>query len=159
MDELVIRGAEPTDVKAIAGLIEEIERYYGATDIQPLEQRIPQVEAALFGPSPLANVILAEAGTGILGLAAYSFLWPAAGTTHSLYLKELYVRQEGRRRGVGSRLIAEIHAVAAARPGCSRVEWTADRDNDAALAFYRALGYQELDNKVLYRADSAQTPM
>lgn len=152
MDDLVIRSAEPTDVRAIAGLIEEIERYYGAADIQSLEQRVTQVEQALYGSPPLANVILAEAGTEILGLAAYSFLWPAAGTTHSMYLKELFVRANGRRRGIGARLMAELHAVAAARHGCSRVEWTADRGNDAALAFYRALGYQELGSKVFYRA-------
>jgi ribosomal protein S18 acetylase RimI-like enzyme len=32
------------------------------------------------------------------------------------------------------------------------VEWTADRDNDTAIAFYRALGYQQLDGKIMYRA-------
>jgi len=35
------------------------------------------------------------------------------------------------------------------------VEWTADRDNDAALAFYRALGHEELTSKVTYRLYSA----
>lgn len=49
----------------------------------------------------------------------------------------------------------DTKAVAAARPGCSRVEWTADRDNDTALAFYRALGHEELTSKVMYRLNSA----
>jgi hypothetical protein len=61
-----------------------------ATNIEPFEQRASQVEQALFGSPPLANVTLAEADNEILGLAAYLFLWPAAGSTHSLYLKELY---------------------------------------------------------------------
>ena len=35
------------------------------------------------------------------GMASYSFLWPAAGLTRSLYLKELYVAQDWQRQGIG----------------------------------------------------------
>jgi GNAT superfamily N-acetyltransferase len=132
-------------------LIEEIERYYGATEIQPLRERIAQVEVALFGSPPAANVLLAERGGQIVGLAAYSFLWPAAGSTFSLFLKELYVRPDGRRRGTGSTLMARIREIAAQRPGCSRVEWMTDRDNADSRAFYRKLGYEEFDGKIMYR--------
>jgi ribosomal protein S18 acetylase RimI-like enzyme len=149
-----IRVAGPGDLEAIAGLVEEIERYYGATAIQPFDQRVAQIDQTLFGSPPLANVLLAEDGAEIVGLAAYSFLWPAAGTTHSLYLKELYVRADGRRTGTGSRLLAEVLSIAKARPGCSRVEWTADRDNAVAIAFYQALGHQKLDGKIVYRAST-----
>ncbi|QSB17463.1 GNAT family N-acetyltransferase [Natronosporangium hydrolyticum] len=128
-----------------------MERYYGATEVQALAERVVQTEQALFGSTPLASVLLAEVDSQLVGLAAYSFLWPAAGSTHSLYLKELYVRQSSRRSGVGARLMAEIRAIAAARPGCSRVEWTADRDNPTSVSFYRALGYEEFHGKVMYR--------
>lgn len=151
MDGLLVRGAEPGDVTALASLIEEIERFYGAIEVQPFEEREAQVEQALFGTPPLASVILAEIGGEMVGMAAYSFLWPAAGSTHSLFLKELYVRPRGRRRGVGKRLMGEIRAVAEARPGCSRVEWMTDRDNDASIAFYRSLGFDEHEGKVMYR--------
>lgn len=40
------------------------------------------------------------------------------------------------------------------RAGCSRVEWMTDRVNPDARAFYRALGFEEFDGKVVYRADS-----
>ncbi|WP_260726266.1 GNAT family N-acetyltransferase [Dactylosporangium roseum] len=132
-------------------MIEEIERYYGATTIQPFEQRLAQVEAALFGTPPLAYCVLAVADSEVVGLAAYSFLWPAAGSTHSLFLKELYVRPDGRRLGTGTRLMRELRAIAADRPGCSRVEWMTDRDNDGARAFYRRLGFEEFEGKVNYR--------
>lgn len=132
-------------------MIGEIERYYGATEVQPLEQRVEQVEQALFGSPPLADVLLAQDGAEIIGLAAYSFLWPAVGTTHSLYLKELYVRAGNRRTGTGARLLDELRAIAEARPGCSRIEWTTDRDNKAAMEFYHALGHRELSSKIMYR--------
>ena len=91
----------------------------------------------------------------IVGLAAYSFLWPAAGSSHSLFLKELYVRDTLRRQGIGARLMDELRALAAARPGCSRVEWMADRDNPGARAFYESRGFTESDGKIVYRVDSS----
>jgi ribosomal protein S18 acetylase RimI-like enzyme len=154
---VTIRPAEKRDVPAMAELIEEIERFYGATDtdIQPLEERRTQVEEALFGSPPLASALLVEDETGdIVGLAAYSFLWPAAGSSHSLFLKELYVRNTLRRRGTGARLMDELRAIAAGRPGCSRVEWMTDSDNPGARAFYKSLGFAEFDGKIVYRVDS-----
>ncbi|MEU7942470.1 GNAT family N-acetyltransferase [Microbispora bryophytorum] len=152
MQHLVVRHAELSDAKTVAEMIEEIERYYGATSIQPLEERLAQVEAALFDTPPLAYCLLAITEGEVVGLAAYSFLWPAAGSTHSLFLKELYVRPEGRRSGVGTRLMQEMQTMAAARLGCSRVEWMTDRDNEGARAFYRSLGFPEFEGKVNYRA-------
>lgn len=154
MQHLVVRHAEPGDAKAVAAMIEEIERYYGTTSIQPFEERLAQVESALFGTPPLAYCVLAIADDDLVGLAAYSFLWPAAGSTHSLFVKELYVRPDGRRLGTGTRLMREMQAIAAAAPGCSRVEWMTDRDNDGARAFYRGLGFEEFDGKVNYRVGS-----
>ncbi len=152
---VTIRPADRRDIVAVAELIEEIERFYGSTEIQPLEERHSQVEEALFGSPPLASALLVEDGAGnLVGLAAYSFLWPAAGSSHSLFLKELYVRDTLRRQGVGARLIDELRALAAARPGCSRVEWMTDRDNPNARAFYKSLGFAEFDGKIVYRVDT-----
>ncbi|MFH9128117.1 cyclophane-containing RiPP N-acetyltransferase HaaN [Streptomyces griseoaurantiacus] len=149
-----IRPAGKGDTAALATLIEEIERFYGATAIQPFEERRAQVEEALFSSPPLASALVVEDERGeLVGLAAYSFLWPAAGSSHSLFLKELYVRDSLRRQGVGARLMAELRTIAAARPGCSRVEWMTDRNNPGARAFYRSLGFAELDGKIIYRGE------
>ncbi|MCX4906403.1 cyclophane-containing RiPP N-acetyltransferase HaaN [Streptomyces sp. NBC_00878] len=154
---VTIRPVEKSDVRGLAELIEEIERFYGTddADIQPFDERQAQVEEALFGSPPLASALLVEDEAGdIVGLAAYSFLWPSAGSTHSLFLKELYVRDTLRRQGVGARLMDELRAIAAARPGCSRVEWMTDRVNPDARAFYRSLGFAEFDGKVVYRVEA-----
>ncbi|WP_329453420.1 GNAT family N-acetyltransferase (plasmid) [Streptomyces sp. NBC_01724] len=151
---VTIRPAVKRDIRAVAELIEEVERFYGSSEIQPLEERRSQVDEALFGSCPLASALLVEDETGdLVGFAAYSFLWPAAGSSHSLFLKELYVRDTLRRQGVGARLMDEIRAAAAARPGCSRVEWMTDRDNPGARAFYESLGFAEFEGKIVYRLD------
>lgn len=149
---VMIRPAEKRDITAVAELIEEIEQFYETTGIQLFEERRTQVEEALFGSPPLASALLVEDEAGdIVGLAAYSFLWPSAGSTHSLFLKELYVRDILRRQGVGARLMDELRAVATARPGCSRIEWMTDRDNPNARAFYKSLGFAESAGKIVYR--------
>ncbi|MFG2583685.1 cyclophane-containing RiPP N-acetyltransferase HaaN [Streptomyces malaysiensis] len=155
---VTIRPAEKRDVLAVAELIEEIERFYGSTEVQPLDERQSQVEEALFGSPPMASALLVEDESGdLVGLAAYSFLWPAAGSSHSLFLKELYVRDTLRRQGVGAQLMDELRTLAAARPGCSRVEWMTDRDNPGARAFYKSLGFAEFDGKIIYRVDTSTT--
>ncbi|CAM5633636.1 cyclophane-containing RiPP N-acetyltransferase HaaN [Streptomyces narbonensis] len=155
---VTIRPADRSDIVALAELIEEIERFYGSTEIQALEERRSQVEEALFGSPPLASTLLVEDEAGdLVGLASYSFLWPAAGSSHSLFLKELYVRGTLRRQGVGARLMGELRSLAAARPGCSRIEWMTDRNNPEARAFYKSLGFAEFDGKIVYRVDTGTT--
>lgn len=149
-----VRAAEKDDADRIARLIGEIEQFYGSAEdeIAPMDVRIAQVGDALFGSAPLAWALLAESPDGSLaGFAAYSFLWPAAGATHSLYLKELYISERYRRQGLGKSLLDALAEIAASRPGCSRIEWTADRDNPGARAFYQKLGFAEIDSKVMYR--------
>ena len=89
----------------------------------------------------------------LAGLAAYSFLWPAIGPTRSLYLKELYVPAAYRGRGVGKLLMRAVFE-AAARHGCSRVEWTTDVTNTGAQAFYARLALPRYPSKVFYRVET-----
>jgi RimJ/RimL family protein N-acetyltransferase len=41
----------------------------------------------------------------------------------------------------------------AAKRGCSRVEWTTDRDNAGAQAFYEQLGVPTHPSKIFYRVE------
>ncbi|MFI5845829.1 GNAT family N-acetyltransferase [Catenuloplanes sp. NPDC051500] len=152
MSALVVRHAEPRDLTTVATLIEEVERHYAATTIQPFDERSQQVELALFGTPPLAYGLLAEDGDDLVGFAAYSFLWPAAGSTHSLFLKELFVRASARRLGAGTALMTHLQKIAEERPGCSRIEWQTEHDSEART-FYRSLGFHELEGKINFRVE------
>lgn len=149
----IVIPATQEDTAAIAAVLEEIDRYYGSTEQTPNDGREEQTKSLIFRDQPAANVLLAKDGAEVVGLAAYSFLWPAAGVTQSLFLKELYVLERHRRSGVGRLLMQEVFSVAAAN-GCSRVEWMADRDNRDAQRFYDSLGFTEEQGKIFYRAES-----
>jgi GNAT superfamily N-acetyltransferase len=144
--------AEPSHAEAIAILAEEMDRFYGATEVEPRELRIRQINEAIFNDQSSAHALLAWEGDKLVGFAAYSFLWPAVGLTRSLFLKELYVANAARRSGVGSLLMQELFEIAVRR-GCSRVEWQTETANEAARAFYAGLKAPELKGKVFYRVE------
>ncbi|GGO80362.1 GNAT family N-acetyltransferase [Wenjunlia tyrosinilytica] len=147
---VVVEHATADDAPVISELIEEIEDYYGSRAAPPAAERVERVRELLFADHPAARVLLAREGGVTLGIACYSSIWPAVGVTCSLYLKELYVREPGRRKGT-ARLLMEALRQAARDTGCSRIEWTADRDNPVALKFYESLGARAQDGKVFYR--------
>lgn len=148
-----VTPARPADVPALAELLAEMGRFYGEATAGPLE-RARQVSDALFASPPAAHALLAWDGTELAGMAAYSFLWPAAGLTRSLYLKELYIGEGYRRRGAGRLLMQALFEVAG-QHGCSRVEWTTDSGNAGAQAFYEMLRLPRHPSKVFYRVEGA----
>jgi GNAT superfamily N-acetyltransferase len=67
-----------------------------------------------------------------------------------LFLEDLVVRQEHRRKGVGRLLAEEVFRLAADRQ-MDRVEWMVLDWNEAAHAFYTAMGADQLRNWWPYR--------
>jgi GNAT superfamily N-acetyltransferase len=147
-----VRLAQQQDVEAIAVLMNDLDHFYGVTDIEPPGQRVPQITASLFQEPRAAYVLLAWEREQLVGMAAYSFLWPAAGVTRSLYLKELYVTEAFRRKGIG-RLLMHALCQVASEHQCSRIEWTADTTNVLAQTFYEQLGMRPNEEKIFYRLD------
>jgi GNAT superfamily N-acetyltransferase len=153
MTEITIGPAKPDDIPAMSEMLAEMDRFYGSASTNPEDVREQQIRGALFGETPAGHALLARHDEELVGLAAYSFLWPAVGLTRSLYLKELYVVEAYQRRGVGRLFMAALYQIAAEHE-CSRVEWTTDADNTRAMAFYAGLGVPVETSKVFYRAEN-----
>ncbi|WP_371780506.1 GNAT family N-acetyltransferase [Streptosporangium subroseum] len=151
---ITVTAATPEHTPAIVDLYEEMDRFYGATQVAPVAVRAAQVGQALFGDVPAGHMLLAWDGDQLVGGASYSFLWPAVGLTRSLFLKELYVLQTAQRRGVGKALMAALFEVAA-KYECSRVEWMTDDGNGGARQFYAGLGHAVDQTKLFYRVEGA----
>ena len=146
-----IAEAREGDISIIVDLLNEMDRFYGDEINEGKQERAEKVATALFGTDRSAHALLARAEDGeIIGFASYSFLWPAAGSSRSLYLKELYVPSNRRKSGIGRELMQEVFNIAK-REQCGRVEWTTDSSNLEARSFYEQLGESVFTGKLFYR--------
>jgi GNAT superfamily N-acetyltransferase len=144
----MIRPARPDDVPTILSLIRELARY------ERLEHEVVGTEGNLrehlFGTPPRAEVLLVEdAGT----LAAFALFFHNYSTflcKPGIYLEDLFVLPEHRRKGHGKALLSALAQVAKER-GCGRFEWSVLEWNEPAIAFYRSLGAKLLDDWRTFR--------
>jgi GNAT superfamily N-acetyltransferase len=147
----VVAPIQQGDLEAFAALAEEMDRFYGTKEFDPLDVRLRQIQDALFGDPPWAYALIAWTDDQPVGFATYSFLWPAAGFTRSLFLKELYVIETARRAGVGKAIMQSLAEIAV-KTDCSRFEWQTDTPNTKAQRFYADLGIAVDESKLFYRA-------
>ncbi len=69
---------------------------------------------------------------------------------------DLYVQPDWRRRGCAMHLLGEVLRLLRLR-GVATVEAQTMASNEAALAFYRKLGFAEVDHGVIFRKEAAST--
>lgn len=150
---IATRPAKPADLAALTALFREMEVHYDGPAAAPTEAEIrAALERHVFAPEARTELLVAEVDGRLLGFAFISTLFPAARCTPALFLKDIFVSGNERSRGVGRALMRAIARLAVTR-GCSRINWNADRDNAAALAFYAKLGARPWDNVLSLRID------
>ncbi len=138
----MIRPARADDVPAIAHLIRLLARY------ERLEHQVTgrenDLREHLFGDRPLAEVLIADDAGVVVGFALFFHNYSTFLAQPGVYLEDLFVLPEHRRRGWGRALLGALARVAVARR-CGRFEWAVLTWNEPAIAFYRALGAETLD--------------
>ncbi|MBK6393740.1 MAG: GNAT family N-acetyltransferase [Betaproteobacteria bacterium] len=137
MADVSIRPAVPGDAAAIHALIRELAEYERLTQL--CTGSTADLAAALFGPQPAAEVLLAEVDGGIAGFALFFHNFSTFLARRGLWLEDLYVRPAFRGHGIGSRLLRAVAAIAVARR-CGRFEWSVLDWNAPAIGFYERLG-------------------
>ncbi|HEY5243515.1 MAG TPA: GNAT family N-acetyltransferase [Polyangiaceae bacterium] len=139
----MIRSARPDDVPAVLSLIRALARY------EKLEHEVVGTEAALrehlFGAQPRAEVALVEDAGSIAAFALFFHNYSTFLCRPGLYLEDLFVLPEHRRKGHGRALLGHLARLAVER-GCGRFEWAVLDWNEPAKAFYRSLGAKTLDD-------------
>jgi len=134
---IALRPARPGDVPLVLALIRELADFERLADAVVADEAV--LSASLFGPTPAAEVVIAEADGEAAGFAVFFHTFSTFVGRRGLYLEDLFVRPAYRGRGIGAQLMRHLAALAVER-GCGRFEWTVLDWNAPALAFYRRLG-------------------
>ena len=145
---LTIRPATADDVPRLLAFI------HGMAEYEHLTHQVTATEeallASLFGDPPAAEALLGFADDEPAGFAVYFHTYSTFLARRSMYLEDLYVSPEYRRRGLGTLLLRHVAAIAVER-GCGRFEWTALDWNTDAHRFYEDLGAEMLSEWRLFR--------
>jgi ribosomal protein S18 acetylase RimI-like enzyme len=88
----------------------------------------------------------------VVAFCAFNEIYPGPGLEAGIFLKELYVAQSRRGFGLGRSLMRELAAIARQRQ-LTRIDWTADADDQRLLHFYDRLGATSKPEKLFYRLD------
>lgn len=132
-----IRPAEPRDVAAIVGLIQELAAFENLTHL--VETTEEKLRPHLFGEKPVVEALVGEIDGEPVGFALFFTNFSTFLSKPGLYLEDLYVRPAHRRSGLGKALLNRLAQLAVAR-GYGRFEWTVLDWNEDAIRFYETMG-------------------
>lgn len=145
---LQIRPATEADTDLVFGFIRELAEYGDLSD--EVSATAEDVRAALFGPRPVAEAILAYWGSEAVGFALYSYTFSSFLGKPGIYIEDFYVEQGYRNKGIGKALLIHL-AKLGLRHGCGRLAWSVLNWNERAMEFYQDLGAVPMDEWTTFR--------
>ena len=141
---VTIRVAGQRDVDAIAPLVGQLGYPASALELGERLERLTD--------HPDAEVLVAELGGGVVGVAAYQLIDLLERPDPQCRITALVVDDRYRRRGVAYALLHTIEE-SASDLGCFRLEVTTRAERADALAFYRAAGFEERPHRLIKLLD------
>src|SRR5437867_3027442 len=146
--DVTIRPATERDVPLVLELIKGLAEY------EKLAHEVDATEAglrrSLFGPSPGAEVVIAEAMGEPVGFALFFHNFSTFVGKRGLYLEDLFVKPEMRGKGFGRALLVHLSKIARER-NCGRFEWAVLDWNEPAIEFYKRLGAVAMSDWTIFR--------
>jgi GNAT superfamily N-acetyltransferase len=147
-----VRNAEAADMVEVA----ELSRGLAAHVFDPDPGKdLTLLSTSAFGPDRWFECLVAVAGTRIVGFATYSRIFEAHTREKRLWVGDVYVREEARRRGAGRALISALRERAEAL-GCTGINFELARGNNVARSFYEKLGAKPSDQVDVVRVSTVR---
>jgi GNAT superfamily N-acetyltransferase len=132
--------AATEDLPQLADLLAEL--FTLESDFRPdRDKQSSGLQLILDNPA-LGRLFVLRRGEQVLGMANALVTVSTAEGGYVLLLEDVIVRREHRGDGLGKMLVGHVLAWAREQ-GIARVTLLADRDNNAALDFYRKLGFDD----------------
>ena len=141
------RPATRKEVSTILDFIKKLAIY------EKMENEVVATQASLekwIFDEKKANVLFAEADSKIVGFALYFYNFSTFLGKPGIYLEDLFVLPEERKKGYGKGLILSLVKLALDE-GCGRVEWCCLDWNTPSIDFYNSLGAVPMDSWTTFR--------
>ena len=153
---LEIRVAEETDGEAIAALLTELNHGEGNAVIAQADE----VALALFSPSREVKVsaLVAVEDKAVIGVVLYYPGYDTLSASYGHHLADIIVTKEKRGRGIGKWLVRAL-AKLTLEADKEWISLTVLQRNDAAQAFYKALGMTQVHVHFFAAGKQALTAM
>jgi GNAT superfamily N-acetyltransferase len=148
-----IRRATSADGPAFLALVQALADYEHLPPPPPEAQQRLLCDA--FGERPRFDLFLAEVGGQVVAYAVVFETYSTFLARPTLYLEDIFVLPEHRRRGVGDALFRFCMAETLRR-GCGRMEWAVLDWNTPAISFYEKQGAKRLREWLPYRLTREQ---
>jgi GNAT superfamily N-acetyltransferase len=145
---LSIRPANVDDTAVLLDLIRGLAEYERLSHLVTASQAT--LEDALFGARPGAEALLAFEDHNAIGFAVFFHNFSTFLGRRGLWLEDLFVKPEHRRKGYGRALFLRVARIAHERR-CGRFEWAALDWNEPAIRFYKSMGAVALDDWTTFR--------
>lgn len=149
VDNLKIRSASIEDSPTILSFIKKIAKY------EKLEKEvvatIDTLEEYIFRKK-YAQVILCELNNKAIAFAVFFYTFSTFTGKPTLYIEDIYVDEEYRHCGVGSKIFKHLSSLAI-KEGCGRLELSVLKWNEHAIKFYKKMGGYVLDEWSIFRFD------
>lgn len=136
-----IRQAVIDDVPQIFNLIEALAEYEKLT--HQVTGTKEDLQEHLFGSRIYAEAIVTEADNKLVGFALFFANYSTFLTKPGIYLEDLFVLPEYRRRGIGKAMLSYLGKLAVQR-NAGRLEWSVLDWNESAIAFYQSMSAKVL---------------
>ena len=133
-----IRKAVESDISNLLPLMRELAEFENyATDFAVTEDVLR--EQGFRRSPPDFHCLIAEESGELVGFLVYYFVPFTYRAKPNLIIKELYIADGHRSRGVG-RLLMKAVAKEAEQGGCGMIKWYVAKWNERGIRFYERLG-------------------
>jgi len=149
MGRIVVRPGRRADAEQFIGLVLALAGFERLEPPSAAGRR--RLVADLFTKKRISLLVAAD-GEKLVGYALYFHTYSSFNAKPTLYLEDLYVLDEYRKKGVGYALFRRCVEVAVAE-GCGRMEWAVLTWNEKAIRFYERLGAKRMSEWYVYRLD------
>ena len=138
MTTVEIRKAVESDIPSLLPLMRELAEFEKYSKDFAISEEVLREQGFRRSP-PDFHCLIAEEGSALVGFLVYYLIPFTYRAKPNLIIKEHYIADPHRSRGIGRQLMKAV-ARQAQEAGCGMIKWWVAKWNERGMEFYKRLG-------------------